>query len=208
MRIAVIHTSDRPFPSNLWIAVNAWKPRIFTDDSHTGAMWNHLRALEWSTIINEPVLVLEDDAIPSPGIDDALNLLSDSLTGPWDAISLYLGRGAPVGRQPEISHIVDEAKHAYRGGNTSRIIHPAHHLYHAVAYVLPAENAAMIHRRLSTVKLQRDIPVDSTIEHALGGTPTIGYMLPSPFDHDDSLPSTVQHRGRRPEIPRTAWWFK
>lgn len=157
--------------------------KIFIDDGTLGATGNHHRALAWAT---EPVIVLEDDAIPTPHF---LNL-----TALWIArypnrlISFYLGTSRPPTFQPIVDRLIDEAD------NAGRDYIELDHLIHGVCYYAPNPQDL-------AEAIDLGIAADFSIGNAwtqLTGKPVI-YPTSSLVDHNDQ-PSLHQDDG----LPRHA----
>lgn len=205
MRIAIINVPERGIPQSL---THCFTPmnydlRVFTDTQHVGAAWNHLRALDWAATSDEPTIILEDDAIPTSHVAEKLfDWTRRREFRHTDATSFYLGKGAPVYAQRDIQTLITAAENIRDDHVISRT------LYHAVAYCINPLNVAHVVERLHELELTPKTAVDATIGSILGRDAEIMYTLPSLFDHDDSLKSTVKHSGRRPTEPRVAWRFK
>lgn len=193
MNYSVIHHPSREI--NPSIARELGKYTVYTDINDEGCTAMHLKALADAT--KEPTVIIEDDAILCHGFAKFAQYYYDCVLGKYDtidAISFYLGQGAPVHMQDEFKHATDYAT------KYDKDVIEFDSLYHAVCYVIwPPKckelakldpHATMIDELLST-KLHK-----------------VAYAWPCLADHDDSQPSVVKHDGIRPTIPRVAWGFR
>lgn len=178
MKVAVVgHVSREEQASRLASSLNA---RLFLDRLTLGATWNHLRALNWGSQYDEPLVVLEDDAEPVPGF---LKLAEEAAERhPRDLLSLYLGTDSRR-HQAEIDHTAET--------------YPHRTLLHAVAYTIPGRDIAAL--RYSTRQV-----ADEAIGRAWWAArqrPVL-HLTTSLVEHADTL--SVEQGGRR--LPaRKAW---
>lgn len=202
METIIVHHPARPWPDR--ILAEFPDAHVLVDVGGRGAPGMHLQALEHAAGTGERVLVLEDDAIPVQGAGGMVEQFLDGRGQGLPLVSFYLGAGAPVDKQPEIETAVERAK--TMGGGLVRLPD----LYHAVAYSIRSDRAARVVEALHGAAaimggFPANGPIDRLIGQAAGET---WYWLPSPFDHDDAMPSTVPHRGPRPEPgSRRAHWL-
>lgn len=170
----------------------------FEDVSHQGALWNHLRALEWAVKQDSRTIIMEDDAIPVDGFMDLaaawLGLMPD------DLVSFYLGKGAPIYRQGEIQRKIHRADNTPGCSCISMDT-----LIHGVCYSVPTEKIPGMLKRIRHTN--RHAPADTTIGDAwsMETCRAVVYTLSSLVDHDDGMPCICEHHGRRPTVPRRAW---
>lgn len=203
METIIIHHPARPEPAR--ILAEFPDSTILTDWQGVGAPGMHVQALEQAAETGDRALIVEDDAIPVRG---AGAMVAEFLEGRGQGlplVSFYLGAGAPVDKQPEIIAAVERARGM--GGGLIRL--PG--LYHAVAYSIRPDRAArtveVLHAAAATMggRAPKNWPIDRLIGQAAG---ECWYWLPSVFDHNDSLPSTVPHQGPRPAPgTRRAHWL-
>lgn len=202
METIIIRHPARPWPGR--ILAEFPDAHVLVDVGGRGAPGMHLQALEYAAELGERTLVLEDDAIPVQGAGEAVEQFLEGRGQGLPLVSFYLGAGAPVDKQPEIQAAVQRAKSM--GGGLIKL--PG--LYHGVAYSIRPDRAGAVvdalHGAAATMGgFPANGPIDRLIGQAAGET---WYWLPSVFDHDDSLPSTVPHRGLRPAPgSRRAHWL-
>lgn len=202
METIIIHHPARPWPQR--ILAEFPDAHILVDVGGRGAPGMHLQALEQAVEAGERTLVLEDDAIPVQGAGAIVEEFLGGRGQGLPLVSFYLGAGAPVDKQSEITAAVDRAR--TMGGGLVRL--PG--LYHAVAYSLRPDRAGRVVEALHaaaalTGGYPKTGPIDRLIGQAGGET---WYWQPSVFDHDDDLPSTVPHQGPRPKPgTRRAHWL-
>lgn len=206
METIIIHHPARPWPERILAEFPA--ATILTDWQGAGAPGMHFQAIQAAANLaaetGQRALIVEDDAIPIQG---AGAMVADFLDGRGQGlplVSFYLGAGAPVDKQSEITAAVERAK--AMGGGLVRL--PG--LYHAVAYSIRPDRAAGVAEALhSAATLMGGYPANGPIDRFIGqAAGETWYWQPSVFDHDDDLPSTVPHRGSRPKPgARRAHWL-
>lgn len=179
VHVAVIgHHSRQAQAEHLTATLNG---RLFLDEAEHGARWNHDRALQWGRALQGHLLVVEDDAIPSPlFLEHATQWVQNN---PDDLTSYYLGTGYPPSYQPQIERLLAKA--------VDRIHLPT--LIHAVAYSIPC-------RRIPSVGPGKaDLALGKAWRQATGRP--ILYTVPSLVDHADT--DSIQNAGHR-TLPRRA----
>ena len=192
MKYSIIHHPSRKISPSIMRELD--KVTVYTDLYDEGCTAMHLKALADAT--KEPTVIIEDDAILCHGFAGLAQHNYKMLMGfdDIDAISFYLGKGAPVYMQD----LFEEATKKAEKKKANAFALGA--LFHAVCYAIcPPKcqelakldpHAKMLDELLST-KLRR-----------------VAYTWPCLADHDNSQPSIVKHEGVRPTVPRVAWGFR
>jgi len=138
-------------------------------------------------------VVLQDDAVPAP--DFTAHLAAALEAAPRTVVGLYLGRGRPEHRQPEIQDAITRADRDGTAWFTARF------LGQGVGIALPTEHITP----LLTWARDRPEPYDQRIAawYRNQGHPIL-ITWPSLINHADG-PSLVPHKYPTTETPRTAW---
>jgi len=171
------------------------KVTVYTDLYNEGCTAMHLKALADAT--KEPTVIIEDDAILCHGFAKFAQYYYDCILGESDtidAISFYLGQGAPVHMQDEFKHATDYAT------KYDKDVIELNGLYHAVCYIVWPFKCQELAKLDSHAKM-----LDELLSTKLR---SVAYAWPCLADHDDSQPSIVEHEGIRPIEPRVAWRFR
>ena len=115
--------------------------RLFLDEGHHGARWNHERVWEWAVEHEgEHLLVVEDDARPVAGFTDLARCWIDRY--PDDLLSFFLGTGEPGSTlERKIARLMSAP-----GDHIA-----VNDLMHAVCYAIPTD-------RLDGMKLDSGAP--------------------------------------------------
>lgn len=173
--------------------------RAFVDDGTLGGWGNHRRALTWAADhATGPVLVLEDDAIPSASlerdVDDLLAVFPDRL------ISLYAGTGYPAWAQKSYPLLMEDAARQGRGWFELGA------LCHAVGYIIPTEGLRDFLTEADKGVIGTDERLDRTWT-VRDGRPIV-YAHPSLVDHADETPVEQHFDGQPRRLARRAHAFR
>lgn len=183
----VAHHSRLEAVMNLKRVLNA---HFLLDDKDGGANANHRRAIEWASMQDCRVVILEDDAVL---VDGFINKVSAWLSRfPDDLLSFYLGTGRPPQYQREIAGMLVDADRT-RGDYLvmSRLIH-------GVCYSLPQHKIPQILERWDST-----LAADYAVGDAYGGR--VIYPCYSLVDHAD-LPTVERHPDNEPRTERRRAW--
>lgn len=183
----VAHHSRLDAVMNLKQMLNA---HFLLDDKDGGANANHRRAIEWASIQDCRVVILEDDAVL---VDGFINKVSAWLSRfPDDLLSFYLGTGRPPQYQREIAGMLVDAD------RTRADYLVMSRLIHGVCYSLPQHKIPQILERWD-----RTLAADYAVGDAYGGR--VIYPCYSLVDHAD-LPTVERHPDNEPRTERRRAW--
>ncbi|HCM9446173.1 TPA: hypothetical protein ACOEGY_003471 [Enterobacter bugandensis] len=164
--------------------------KLFIDDGHHGANWNHRRAIEWAAEQSCRVVVLEDDALPVSDFTERVGEWLNSF--PESLVSFYLGTGRPPQYQMQIAErliVADKTQADY-------ITLPR--LIHGVCYSVPPQHIERVLSRWDSSK-----PADYAVGDAYGGA--VVYPCYSLVDHADGVP-VERHPDSAQRIERRRAW--
>lgn len=165
--------------------------QVVLDEHGVGAFQNHLRALK-SVESGTHAVILEDDAILCPDFMEHVERLIRER--PDHLLGLYVGRSHPKRVQPLLAELVEDS-----GWLDDPLLTAA--LRWGVGYVMPTRDIPAVLELAAQGDQHAWMNTDRRIGawHASQGL--LSYPLPSPVDHDDSLPSMTS--GNR--SVRVAW---
>lgn len=188
MKFCVVgHHSRRDMAMRLADSLDAL---TLIDDGDHGANWNHRRAIEWSSLQDCRVVILEDDALPLPGFTESAG---DWLVRfPDNLISFYLGTGRPPQYQQQIAaSLIDADKRRGDYITMDRLIH-------GVCYSPPVSGLSRIMQNWNRTKA-----ADYAVGDALGGK--VIYPCYSLVDHADGV-TVERHPDNQPRVERRRAW--
>lgn len=165
------------------LAAQSMPDAICWDTGGRGAGHNHLAAWNWLSECPRPGwgVVLEDDVVLAPNFREQLVAAIDR--SPTDILSLYLGRGRPVGAQELIGRHIT--------ADVSYYTHRA--LFSAQGYAMPLH----YFRDSSAVakRLRATIPIDLAISRwaRRDQEMPVSYCRHSLVDHRDGLTLIENH---------------
>lgn len=164
---------------------------VVVDSGRHGAFRNHVRALESATS-GSHVVVLEDDAILCGDFTKHVERLVRER--PDHLLGLYVGRSHPRRVQPVLAEVTSRA-----GWVDDAFVCEA--LRWGVGYVMPRADVPAVLEGLAAGDQHAWLHTDKRIGawHAARGR--LLYPIPSPVDHDVSVPSTLS----RGKSGRVAW---
>jgi hypothetical protein len=195
MKYSIIHHPSREINPSIMRELD--KVTVYTDLYDEGCTAMHLRALADAEEAYEPTVIIEDDAILCHRFADLAKYYYDVVLGKSDyidAVSFYLGQGAPVHMQEEFRSGIAYAE------STGKDFIELGNLYHAVCYVVWTPRC----RELVDLNPQAKM-IDELLSTKLH---KVAYAWPCLADHDENQPSIVEHEGIRPTVPRVAWGFR
>lgn len=187
MRIAVVgHVSRKMAIEKLTSVLPC---EVFLDTVGTGALANHIKALEWAVQQDERVVIMEDDAIPVEGfIEKAEKWFT---VYPEQFVSFYLGTSRPPQYQEIVTHSILNAKRL--GREAIRL----NQLIHGVCYS-PAPGS--IEKILKGIDNRK--PADFAIGSAWDGP--VYYPIKSLVEHRDGRSVEKHTDGRKSSGKRVA----
>jgi len=192
MKICIVaHHARRKQAERLATDLDA---HVIMDEVGLGALWGHRKALEWAAQAVEPVIVMEDDALPVEGFRSKAESWLTRL--PDELISFYLGTGRPPQYQGQIEHLLRRAEQ----GSGTHISLPQ--LIHGVCYSVPDRMIAAVLSKL---------PARGASDFAIGNAwrqltcRSVIYPVRSLVDHDDGPSVEVHPDGQARTEPRRAW---
>ncbi len=183
----VAHHSRLDAVMNLKRMLNA---HFLLDDRDGGANANHRRAIEWASMQDCRVVILEDDAVLVNGFIDKVSAWLSRF--PDDLLSFYLGTGRPPQYQREIAGMLVDAD------RTRADYLVMSRLIHGVCYSLPQRKIPQILERWD-----RTLAADYAVGDAYGGR--VIYPCYSLVDHAD-LPTVERHPDNEPRTERRRAW--
>ncbi|MDH0055739.1 hypothetical protein [Pantoea ananatis] len=185
--VIVAHHSRLEAVMNLKRRLNA---HFLLDDKDGGANANHRRAIEWASMQDCRVVILEDDALLVDGFTEKVAAWLDRF--PDDLLSFYLGTGRPPQYQQEVAtKLIDSDQRQTDYITMSRLIH-------GVCYSIPQHRITDVLTRWDSAK-----PADYAVGDAYGGA--VIYPCYSLVDHADS--NTVeQHPDNEQRTQRRRAW--
>lgn len=168
---------------------------ISFDEKHKGAEWNHYQVLDWMKDGDrEWTVILEDDAVPTEGFRDQLEMALPWAPTPF--VGLYLGRGRPPHWQAAVSAVIAADVCWLTCDN----------MLNAVGYAVKTKLIPSLMDSLATSwETCSTLPIDEAITE-FGDDYRIPfcYTRPSLIDHMDITP-VVKHSYGTPKEKRVAW---
>lgn len=185
--VIVAHHTRLEAMVNLMRMLNA---DALIDYEDGGANANHRRAIEWASLQDCRVVILEDDAVL---VDGFINKVSAWLSRfPDHLMSFYLGTGRPPQYQQEVAtKLIDSDQRQTDYITMSRLIH-------GVCYSIPQQRISDVLARWDSVK-----PADYAVGDAYGGD--VIYPCYSLVDHADS-DTVEQHPDNEQRTQRRRAW--
>ncbi len=183
----VAHHSRLEAVMNMKRMLNA---HFLLDDKNAGANANHRRAIEWASMQDCRVVILEDDAVL---VDGFINKVYAWLSRfPEHLMSFYLGTGRPPQYQQEVAtKLIDSDQRQTDYITMSRLIH-------GVCYSIPQQRISDVLARWDSAK-----PADYAVGDAYGGD--VIYPCYSLVDHSDS-DTVEQHPDNEQRTQRRRAW--
>lgn len=183
----VAHHSRFEAVMNLKHRLNA---HFLLDDKDCGANANHRRAIEWASLQDCRVVILEDDALLVDGFADKVAVWLDRF--PDDLLSFYLGTGRPPQYQLEVAtKLIDSDQRQTDYITMSRLIH-------GVCYSIPQHRISDVLNRWDSSK-----PADYAVGDAYGGD--VIYPCYSLVDHADAA-TVERHPDNEQRTERRRAW--
>lgn len=188
----VAHTSRSTQAHQLMADVGATYMSI--DNGTLGPNANHMRVWNWLAkhSADEWAVVLEDDAVPCDGFTTQLEQALAAAPSP--IVSLYLGTGHPVHRQPAIARAIDQAHHTDAAWITGTDV------IHAVALAIHTDLVTDMVNTVSTMTGDIDKAI---AKWAKQQGHLVSHQHPSTIDHRDQ-PTVITGRTPR-NHERRAW---
>ncbi|HEJ7889818.1 TPA: hypothetical protein SMI07_001830 [Serratia liquefaciens] len=163
---------------------------MLIDELDSGANAGHRRALEWASWQDSRVVVLEDDAILTPGFKCEVPLWLERF--PDALVSFYLGTGRPPQYQMQI------AERLIAADKTRAEFISLPRLIHGVCYSVPQQHIERVLDKWDSRK-----PADYAVGDAYGGA--VVYPCWSLVDHADGDPVERHPDGALRTERRRAW---
>lgn len=183
----VAHHSRFEAVMNLKNRLNA---HFLLDDKDCGANANHRRAIEWASLQDCRVVILEDDALLVDGFADKVAVWLDRF--PDDLLSFYLGTGRPPQYQLEVAtKLIDSDQRQTDYISMNRLIH-------GVCYSIPQHRISNVLSRWDSSK-----PADYAVGDAYGDD--VIYPCYSLVDHADSA-TVERHPDNQQRTERRRAW--
>ncbi|MCW1971464.1 UNVERIFIED_ORG: hypothetical protein FHW05_000278 [Pantoea agglomerans] len=185
--VIVAHHTRLEAMVNLMRMLNA---DTLIDYEDGGANANHRRAIEWASMQDSRVVIIEDDALLVDGFTDKVEAWLNRF--PNDLLSFYLGTGRPPQYQLEVAtKLIDSDQRQTDYITMSRLIH-------GVCYSIPQHRITDVLTRWDSAK-----PADYAVGDAYGGR--VVYPCYSLVDHADSA-TVEQHPDNEQRTERRKAW--
>lgn len=185
--VVVGHHSRRHQANQLAYLLDA---HLLIDEGDNGANWNHRRAIEWASLQDCRVVIMEDDAHLLPGFTESVREWVTRF--PDNLISFYLGTGRPPQYQQQIAASLIEADKRRSDYITMD------RLIHGVCYSPPVSGLSRIMQNWNRTKA-----ADYAVGDALGSK--VIYPCYSLVDHADGV-TVERHPDNQPRIERRRAW--
>ena len=185
--VVIDHHSRRHQANQLAYLLDA---HLLIDEGDNGANWNHRRAIEWASLQDCRVVIMEDDALLLPGFTESVREWVTRF--PDNLISFYLGTGRPPQYQQQIAASLIEADKRRSDYITMD------RLIHGVCYSPPVSGLSRIMQNWNRTKA-----ADYAVGDALGSK--VIYPCYSLVDHADGV-TVERHPDNQPRIERRRAW--
>lgn len=185
--VIVAHHTRLEAMVNLMRMLNA---DALIDYEDGGANANHRRAIQWASMQDCRVVIMEDDALLVDGFADKVEAWINRF--PDDLLSFYLGTGRPPQYQHEVAtKLIESDKRQTDYITMSRLIH-------GVCYSLPKHKIPQVLDRWD-----KTLAADYAVGEAYGGR--VIYPCYSLVDHAD-VQTVERHPDNEPRIERRRAW--